>query len=106
MPIELWAVIAVAGVGLFGWLCLTIYNSIIKRIELVEKTTTDNAPLQAVDNERWIRQDKTNELVSTLRSEQAVIQNQVQTHSNDIKKLEGKIDKIDGKIDQLLSRPQ
>nr|WP_075519046.1 hypothetical protein [Moritella viscosa]SHO17724.1 Similar to putative lipoprotein [Moritella viscosa] len=104
MPIELWAVIAVAAIGFFGWLSLTIYNGIIDRIDTVEKNSAEAVPQQAVDNERWIRQEKTNELVLALKSDQAVTQNQVNTHTNDIRKLEDKLDKIDSKIDQLLTR--
>lgn len=68
MPIELITALVVAGIGFFGWLSLTIYNNVIGRIEIVERSSAETAPQQAVDNERWLRQDKINEQVNTLQS--------------------------------------
>ncbi|WP_028863973.1 hypothetical protein [Psychromonas aquimarina] len=104
MPIEITAVLATVGLGAVGWLVMRMLNGYDNRIKSVEQASNNHISKQLVDDDRWKRQEVTNIKVENIQQKQAVIENRVDTHDDNIMELKEQLKSMDGKLDQLLTR--
>ncbi|MEZ9182472.1 hypothetical protein AAFX19_03555 [Vibrio harveyi] len=88
--------------ALIGWLARNAYQTQRERIDKVEASVNHIEKLQSVDNDRWQRQEKTNDQVSDVKTTIAVVQNEQTAQKSHIDRIEDKVDKIDEKMDRVL----
>ncbi|EJB1786927.1 hypothetical protein MUC14_002783 [Vibrio parahaemolyticus] len=88
--------------ALIGWLARNAYQNQRERIDKVETSVNHIEKLQSVDNDRWQRQEKTNDQVSDVKTTIAVVQNEQTAQKSHIDRIEDKVDKIDEKMDRVL----
>ncbi|KOE74859.1 hypothetical protein ACED34_23515 [Vibrio splendidus] len=88
--------------ALIGWLARNAYQTQRERIDKVETSVNHIEKLQSVDNDRWQRQEKTNDQVSDVKTTIAVVQNEQTAQKSHIDRIEDKVDKIDEKMDRVL----
>jgi len=79
-------------------------GSMESKVSDLERHNQKHSTQQAVDDDRWKRQDITNKKVDEGQSEMAVVKNQIGTLHSHIDDIKASQKEMNGKLDELLQR--
>ncbi|HFG2088184.1 hypothetical protein [Vibrio cholerae] len=104
MPIELTVLAVGSALALSGWFIQRMVADHDKRLDKLENDTAAQRTQQAVDEERWSRNEEIKLKVEIIDKGQAVLTNRVDTHNVNIVEMRDELKTMNGKIDQVLER--
>ncbi|MFM2580617.1 hypothetical protein [Vibrio fortis] len=104
MPIELVAVLATAGLGLFAYFLNRLISNNDERHRDTEAKLDEVKSQQRVDDMKWEQQKEVNTKVQQNSENIAVQANRIDNVDKSIDELKDQLKTMDGKLDQLLTR--
>ncbi|MCT8877408.1 hypothetical protein [Shewanella xiamenensis] len=90
--------------SIIGYMIKARVDSIEERAKTLEQHNQKHSTQQAVDDDRWKRQDITNCKVDEGQREMAVVKSQITTLHSNIDDIKTSQKEMNGKLDELLQR--
>ncbi len=104
MDIAIWIVVLTACLAVVGYLIKSKIDTMESKVNGLEAHRQTHSAQQAVDDDRWKRQDITNNKVDEGQREMAVVKNQIGTLHSHIDDIKASQKEMNGKLDELLQR--
>ncbi|MDT3334130.1 hypothetical protein Q4Q49_02380 [Shewanella sp. SP1S1-7] len=104
MDIQIVLLMAGVIISVVGYLIKAKVANIEDRAKMLEEHNQKHSTQQAVDDDRWKRQDITNCKVDEGQREMAVVKSQITTLHSNIDDIKTSQKEMNGKLDELLQR--